>query len=102
MPPLWCGEAEQPARRNASGARRLDHWRFRTADGQQVLKSDGGLRHDGSAALGFVVLEATLNANYAYRTLWRSGVLLNGVSSAFEAEALALEAGVEYIALFAS
>ena len=61
------------------------------------LCADGGLRKDGSAALGFAVLEAIPGeSGYVQKVVFRAGHLVERVQSAFEAEALALEAGVDW------
>ena len=58
---------------------------------------DGGLRRDGQAAAGIAMFAAELgpDGRFAYTLLLRQGRLLDGVASAFTAEACALEMALD-------
>ena len=59
---------------------------------------DGGLRRSGLAGAGFALFAYTGEGGDLYQLLGRQGLHLLDVGSAFEAEALALEWALEWLA----
>ncbi len=59
---------------------------------------DGGMRSNSLGALGMVLYAVTTSAaGSSHHLIARKGILLEQLSSAFLAEAMALEAALEYI-----